>query len=240
MLRQLFYFPSLLAILNMYTKPKSVIVVEDQTAIRQMIVAIVKNNPAFDVIGDFGDGHEAFVQCLDLAPDLVVLDVMLPSLNGIEILKRLIKKLPKMRVLVFSGHQNANMVYEIIQAGAHGFVEKSANLEELRKGLEIVSSGGTYFGPQVSELLRMTVFRPQATQTGGMMALSKREKEVLQLIAESHSTKTIADKLGISQKTAENHRASLMKKLDLHGVAGLTRYAIQNGIIESGLTTQLN
>lgn len=225
----------------MYSKPKRVVVVEDQTAIRQMIVAIIKNNPAFEVIGDFGDGHEAFTQCLELAPELIVLDVMLPSLNGIEILKRLLKRLPKIRVLVFSGHQNANMVYEIIQAGAHGFVEKSANLEELRKGLDRVAQGSTYFGPQVSELLRLTVFRPQGTPTGGIAALSKREKEVLQLIAESHSTKTIAEKLGISQKTAENHRASLMKKLDLHGVAGLTRYAIQNGVIDpSTLSHQLN
>lgn len=208
------------------------IIIEDQTAIREMIATLVRCEPGLEVVAQLGDGQEAFQRCLEYQPDFIILDVMLPSLNGVEIIKRLNKKLKSTRILVFSGYQNPALVHEVIQAGAHGFVEKSANLAELKQGIHTVSSGGSYFGPQVTELLRMSVMKPHGTRTGNIESLSKREREILQLIAESYSTKEIAEKLSISKKTAENHRSSLMKKLDLHGVASLTRFAIENGLVE--------
>ena len=155
---------------------------------------------------------------------------MLPNLNGTEILKVFREKLPSTQILIFSGYQSPSLVRELLQAGAHGFVEKSAPLSELRKGVEIVASGGSYFGPEVALLLRDAMADPKSNDSG-VNILTKREREILQLIAESHSTREIAKKLEISVKTAENHRTNLMRKLDLHNVASLTRYAINNGLI---------
>ena len=155
---------------------------------------------------------------------------MLPNLNGTEILKVFREKLPSTQILIFSGYQSPSLVRELLQAGAHGFVEKSAPLSELRKGVEIVASGGSYFGPEVALLLRDAMADPKSNDSG-VNILTKREREILQLIAESHSTREIAKKLEISVKTADNHRTNLMRKLDLHNVASLTRYAINNGLI---------
>lgn len=212
---------------------KTVAIIEDQTAIREMVSQAVLDPSEFEVILGTGDGQEGCDQSLELKPDFVILDVMLPKLNGTEILRRFAKELPETRVLIFSGYQSPGLIRELLQAGAHGFVEKSAPLTELKKGIEIVSSGGSYFGPEVALLLRDAMADPKSSDFG-VNILTKREREILQLIAESNSTREIADKLAISVKTAENHRTNLMRKLDLHDVASLTRYAINNGLITIG------
>lgn len=209
---------------------KTVAIIEDQTAIREMVSQAVINPDEFEVIIESGDGKGGCEACLEKEPDFVILDVMLPNLNGIEILRRFRQELPNTQVLIFSGYQSPSLVRELLQAGAHGFVEKSAPLSELRKGVEIVASGGSYFGPEVALLLREAMTDPKLNESG-ISILTKREREILQLIAESHSTREIANKLEISVKTAENHRTNLMRKLDLHDVASLTRYAINNGLI---------
>lgn len=214
---------------------KSVVIVEDQTAVREMIVEILRSVGSFEVVAESGEGKEGLDFCMEHRPEFVILDVMLPGLNGAEVLRRFSKQLKQTRVLVFSGYQNPALVRELLQAGAHGFVEKSAPLSELRKGIEIVSSGGSYFGPEVAQMLREAVLNPTTSQRSGIELLTAREREILQLIAESYSTKEVAQKLNISVKTAENHRTNLMKKLDLHDVAGLTRFAIQHGLVE-GIT----
>ncbi|MFP4070256.1 MAG: response regulator [Opitutales bacterium] len=212
---------------------KTVAIIEDQTAVREMLSQAILDDSKFEVIMESGDGLSGCNQCLELKPDFVILDVMLPNLNGTELLRRFSKELPDTKVLIFSGYQTPGLVRELLQAGAHGFVEKSAPLSELKKGIEIVSSGGTYFGPEVALLLRDAMAQPKSGETG-VSILTKREREILQLIAESNSTRQIADKLDISVKTAENHRTNLMRKLDLHDVASLTRYAINNGLIVIG------
>lgn len=211
---------------------KRVVIVEDQTSIREMVVEIVKSSEGYEVIAESGDGQAALDLCLETKPDFVILDIMLPGLNGAEVLRRFAKHLKHTRVLVFSGYQNPSLVRELLQAGAHGFVEKTAPLSELKKGIDIVANGGSYFGPEVAQMLREAVLNPNASQKIGLDILTAREREILQLIAESYSTKEVAQKLNISVKTAENHRTNLMKKLDLHDVAGLTRFAIQHGLIE--------
>lgn len=212
---------------------KTVAIIEDQTAIREMVSQAVLDQAAFEVIIESGNGLEGCEACLEQKPDFVILDVMLPNLNGIEILRRFRQDLPDTQVLIFSGYQSPGLVRELLQAGAHGFVEKSATLSELRKGIEIVANGGSYFGPEVALLLRDAMADPKSSDLG-INILTKREREILQLIAESHSTRKIASKLEISVKTAENHRTNLMRKLDLHDVASLTRYAINNGLISIG------
>lgn len=209
---------------------KRLVIVEDQTAIREMLVEILRLDTNYQLVGESGDGQSALALCLEVKPDLLVLDAKLPGLNGVDLLRRISKKLPAMRVLVFSGHENPVLIREMLEAGAHGFVEKTAGLFEFKKGLETVANGGTYFGPAVAALLRNVVANPSASNTADF--LTDREREILQLVAESHSTKEIAAKLGISIKTVDNHRTNLMRKLNLHDVASLTRYALEVGLIE--------
>jgi len=210
------------------------IIIEDQTAIREMLVEILNTEPDYELIGESGDGQSALALCLELKPDLLVLDAKLPGLNGVDLLRRVARQLPGIRVLVFSGYENPVLVREMLEAGAHGFVEKTAGLFEFKKGLHTVASGGTYFGPSVAAIMRDVVSNPAASQTADF--LTEREREILQLVAESHSTKEIALKLSISVKTVDNHRTNLMRKLNLHDVASLTRYAVDIGLIESKTT----
>jgi DNA-binding NarL/FixJ family response regulator len=209
---------------------KRLVIIEDQTAIREMLVEILRLDASYTLVGEAGDGQAAVQLCLETSPDICVLDAKLPGLNGVDILRRISKKLPRMRVLVFSGHENPVLVREMLEAGAHGFVEKTAGLFEFKKGLETVANGGTYFGPAVASLLRNVVANPAGSRAPDFV--TDREREILQLVAESHSTKEIAAKLGISVKTVDNHRTNFMRKLNLHDVASLTRYALEVGLIE--------
>jgi DNA-binding NarL/FixJ family response regulator len=210
---------------------KRLVIIEDQTAIREMLVLILKQDQNFLLVGESGDGQAAIQICIDSKPDIAVLDAKLPGLNGVDLLRRLIKELPALRVLVFSGHENPVLVREMIEAGAHGFVEKTAGLFEFKRGLEVVAGGGTYFGPAVAALLRNVMANPGAGNAFDM--LTSREREILKLVAESHSTKEIAVTLGISTKTVDNHRTNLMRKLNLHDIASLTRYAFDTGIVQT-------
>jgi DNA-binding NarL/FixJ family response regulator len=209
---------------------KRLVIVEDQTAIREMLAEILRLDPNYELVGESGDGQDAQDLCMRVRPDLLVLDAKLPGLNGVDLLRRISKQMPKMRVLVFSGHENPVLVREMLEAGAHGFVEKTAGLFEFKKGLETVANGGTYFGPAVAALLRNVVANPSANNAPDF--LTDREREILKLVAESHSTRAIAEKLKISVKTVDNHRTNLMRKIDLHDVASLTRYAVEVGLIE--------
>lgn len=211
---------------------KRVVIVEDQTAIREMLVEILRADPLFQIVGQAGDGKAGYDIIMEQRPDILIVDARLPVLNGLELLRRVTKQLRNLRILVFSGYENPVLVREMLECGAHGFVEKTAGLIELRKGLETVANGGTYFGPAISGLLRNVVANPSVSTTSRDF-LTPREREILQLVAESFSTKEIAQKLNISIKTVDNHRTNLMRKLDLHNVASITRYAMQIGLIDN-------
>jgi DNA-binding NarL/FixJ family response regulator len=209
---------------------KRIVIIEDHTAIREMLAEILRVDPAYKIVGESGEGQAACQLCLDLKPDLIVLDARLPGLSGADILRRISKQLKGTRVLVFSAYESPALVREMLEAGAHGFVEKTAGLTEFKKGLGTIAQGGTYFGPGVAALLRTVV--ANNSSTSGIETLTDREREILKLVAESHSTKEIAQKLGISVKTVDNHRTNLMRKLDLHDVASLTRYSLEIGLID--------
>jgi DNA-binding NarL/FixJ family response regulator len=206
------------------------VIIEDQTAVREMLVEILALDKNYSLVGQCGDGHEGLQMCLELKPDLVVLDAKLPGLNGVELLRRLIKRLPGLRVLVFSGHENPVVVRQMLEAGAHGFVEKTAGFSEFRKGLATIALGGTYFGPAIASVLRNVVAHPESGESPDF--LTEREREILQLVAEGNSTKEIAARLGISAKTVDNHRTNLMRKLNIHDVASLTRHALERGLVD--------
>ncbi len=206
------------------------VIIEDQTAIREMLAEILALDKNYDLVGQCGDGQVGLMMCLELKPDVVVLDAKLPSLNGVELLRRLKRQLPSLRVLVFSAHENPVLVRQMLEAGAHGFVEKTAGLTDFRKGLATIAMGGTYFGPAVTGVLRTVVANPESGRSPDF--LTEREREILQLVAEGHSTKAIAAKLGISAKTVDNHRTNLMRKLNIHDVASLTRHVLEQGVLE--------
>jgi len=210
---------------------KRFIVVEDQTAIREMLMQLLAPLPGFECVGSCGDGQAAVELCATAKPEIAVLDMRLPGLHGVDLLRRMRKVLPELRVLIFSGHENPVLIREVIAAGALGFVEKTAGFTEFQNGLLAVSEGRTYYGPAVKLLLETVVQNPGSSPTKDF--ISAREREILKLVAESHSTKEIAAKLSISPKTVDNHRTNLMRKLKLHDVASLTRYAFETGIIFS-------
>jgi DNA-binding NarL/FixJ family response regulator len=205
------------------------VIVEDQTAIREMLAEQLALDSTYTLVGQCGDGQAALQLCLDLKPELLVLDVKLPGLNGVELLRRLAKSLPSMKVLVFSGQENAVIVRQMLDAGAHGFVEKTASFSEFKKGLATIAQGGRYLGPAIAELVSAVVDNADSGVSPDF--LTSREREVMQLVAEGHSTKGIAEKLGISAKTVDNHRTNLMRKLDIHDVASLTRHALGQGLV---------
>ncbi len=206
------------------------VIIEDQTAIREMLAEILALDKSYNLVGQCGDGQVGMMMCLELKPDVLVLDAKLPSLNGVEILRRVKKQVPGLRVLVFSGHENPVVVRQMLEAGAHGFVEKTAGFTEFRKGLAAVAMGGTYFGPAIAAVLRTVVANPESGRSPDF--LTEREREILQLVAEGHTTKAIAGKLSISAKTVDNHRTNLMRKLNIHDVASLTRHALEQGVLE--------
>jgi DNA-binding NarL/FixJ family response regulator len=207
------------------------LIIEDQTAIREILVEVLGADSQYSLVGQSGDGNEGLRMCLELKPDVVVLDARLPGLGGVDLLRQITRELPATRVLVFSGNENPHLIREMLEAGARGFVEKTANFAEFKKGLAAIALGGTYFGPAVAKALQSA---PPAQFGGEREVLTKREREILQLVAESHSTKAIASKLGISAKTVDNHRTNLMRKLNIHDVASLTRHVIEAGSLTQG------
>jgi DNA-binding NarL/FixJ family response regulator len=210
---------------------KSFVIIEDQTAIREMLTELLATVAGFTCVGTCGDGHTALELCASTKPDVAVLDIRLPGIHGVDLLRRLRAILPELRVLVFSGHESPVLIHEVISAGALGFVEKTAGFAEFKKGLQAVGDGATYFGPSVAAIMRDVVVN---TKPGNQHVLiTTREREILKLVAESHSTKEIALKLNISPKTVDNHRTNMMRKLHLHDVASLTRHAIDIGLIFS-------
>jgi len=209
---------------------KRVFIAEDQTILRDLIRRVLENYPQVTVVGTSGDGQEAYQECLELQPDVIILDIMLPYLNGVEVLRRLKTKSPQTRILVFSEACSRNVIKQAVEAGVDAFVEKDVELSELERAVDRVLVGETYFGPRVSDIMRRIMSNPD--EDNSLHALTSRERQVLQLIAEGHTSKEIAQILNISYKTADTHRANIMEKLDMHNVAELTRFAISTGLTE--------
>jgi DNA-binding NarL/FixJ family response regulator len=209
---------------------KRIFIVEDQTILRDLVRRVVEGYPQVSVVGTSGDGQDAYQQCVALKPDIVILDIMLPYLNGVEVLRRLKSKFPAMRILVFSEACSRNVIKQSVESGVDGFVEKDVELEELERAIERVIAGESYFGPRVTEVMRKIMTSPD--EDNSLKSLTSRERQVLQLIAEGNTSKEIAKILNISYKTADTHRANIMDKLEMHNVAELTRFAISSGLTD--------
>lgn len=211
---------------------KRVLIVEDQVAVCEMVAETIAAHARCTVVGTTGEGLAAVEMALRLRPDILILDVLMPGLSGIEVLRRLGRSRTGMRVLIFSGKQEPHIVRALMQEGIHGFVNKHGSLSELRHAIDAIALGRTWFNEDFSRTVREALANPAHLGEGIIDLLTPREREISVLIARSHSSKEVAGRLRISIKTAENHRANLMRKLGVRDVAGLVRFVVRQGLVD--------
>jgi DNA-binding NarL/FixJ family response regulator len=200
---------------------------DDHTLVRESVRTLLERE-GFDVVADVADGREAVRLTEELKPDVAVLDVGMPVLNGLDAADQIQRVVPATRIVLLTMHAEEQYVAAALRAGVRGFLLKSQVLSDLVRAIEEVASGGMYLSPRVSQIVVEASLGRRDIESD---PLSPREREVLQLIAEGSATREIAVALGISPKTAESHRAGIMRKLGIHGVAGLVRYAIRRGLV---------
>ncbi len=214
-------------------KPIRVLVADDHMIVRTGIRHVLESETDFVVIGEAGSGSEAISLATELRPDVVVLDISMPDQSGLEVAARLRAGTAAPRILILSMHNNAEYVLESVRAGAHGYLLKDTAAAELRTAIRAVCRGESYFSPPVATRLTAAVRGEYGTTNSGLDLLTGREREVLLGIARGRTNKEMAAELGISHRTVETHRESLMRKLQIRTVAELTRFAIEAGIIQS-------
>ncbi|MCD4786826.1 MAG: response regulator transcription factor [Desulfobacterales bacterium] len=213
-----------------------VLLAEDHTIVRKGLRSLLDKETGIKVVGEAEDGREAIAKAEELHPDVVVMDIAMPRLNGLEATRQIKKRFPDMKILILTMHTNEEYVLQTLNAGASGYLVKKAAPAELISAINAVHKGDSFLSPSISRtVIDEYIRRSKEISEGaeGFEQLTVREREVLQLIAEGHKTREIAELLYISIKTVETHRAHIMNKLDIHSTAELTRYAIRKGIISS-------
>ncbi|HZV35883.1 MAG TPA: response regulator transcription factor [Verrucomicrobiae bacterium] len=214
----------------------TVLLADDHTVVRQGLRALLVVEPDIEIVGEAETGRQAVIMAKKLLPDVVVMDIAMPLLNGLEATRQITKQLPDTKVLVLSSYSDDEYVQQLTEAGAAGYLVKQTAANDLLKAIREARKGNAFFSPAIAKRLRDQC--REAFVSGQPVRkrndyLTSRESEVLQLIAEGQANKQIAAELSISIKTVEKHRQQVMNKLNIHDVAGLTRHAIAKGIIES-------
>ena len=210
-----------------------IVVADDHQIVREGLVKLLESREDFEVVGQASDGLEAVEMVLEKKPDLVLMDILMPKISGIDATRRLQKEGCTTKILVLSMNENRASVEEVLRAGAAGYIVKNATSKELLNAIDAVRSGDSYLSPTVTRQVVDAIANPGDQGTSGVAMLTGREREVLELIAEGLSSKEIASQLGVSLKTVDSHRANLMDKLDIHKVSGLVRFAIRVGLVEA-------
>jgi len=219
-------------------KPIKTLLADDHTIVREGLRALLLADAGIQVVGEAHNGREAVEMAASLRPDVVVMDIAMPLLNGLEATRQILAASPDMKVLILSAHSDDAYIDRVISVGAVGFLIKQTSAQILATAIHEVMAGNAFYSPQVSKRLRDHYHRPE--KNGSLVVkkatgLTSRELEVIQLVAEGKANKQVAAELRISIKTVEKHRQHLMDKLNIHDTAGLTRYAIAQGIIESSV-----
>jgi two-component system nitrate/nitrite response regulator NarL len=209
------------------------LLVDDHPFVREGIKSHLATQAGIEVVGEAGNGHEALQQAAHLKPDLILMDISMPGMNGLEAISRLRKTAPAARVLVLTMHENREYISQVFKLGARGFVRKDGSPDELVRAIHAVSSGEAFFGPGVSSVLLEDITHggASAAPVDTAPALSDREREVLARVAEGLSNKDISQRLGVGVRTVQTHREHIMRKLNIHTVAGLTRFAVAHGMV---------
>jgi DNA-binding NarL/FixJ family response regulator len=215
-------------------KKIKVVVADDHTLVRKGLCAILEGESEIEVVGEAEDGREAIRKVEQLEPDVVLLDITMPILNGLEATRQLKKRFPKLKILILTMHDNEEYVFETLRAGASGYLVKRSAPNELISAIKAVYREGSFLSPAISkrvidEYVRVGPKKVKADEEFGK--LTEREREILQLIAEGRANREIAELLHISIKTVESHRSHIMEKLNLRNIAELTQYAIRKGLI---------
>jgi DNA-binding NarL/FixJ family response regulator len=217
----------------------TVLLADDHAIVREGLRALLEHEPDIEIVGEAETGRQAVQRTQRLLPAVVVMDIAMPLLNGLEATRQILKAAPATRVLILSAHRDDEYVDEAIRIGAAGYLIKQTSAHILPEAIREAHKGKAFFDPSIAgRLADRQKSMPRGAlgrRKAGHVELTTREVEVLQLIAEGKANKQTADELGISIKTVEKHRQNLMSKLDIHDTAGLTRYAIASGVIESGV-----
>lgn len=211
------------------------LVVDDHAVVRRGVRALLESRPGWEVCGEAVDGQDAIRKAADLKPDIVVLDISLPGLNGLEATSRILKESPESEVLILTMHHSEELAQQVIKAGARGYVLKSDADQSLVAAIDKLSQHQTFFTSRVAEFVLDSGARGENAREAvedPSRRMTSRERQIVQLVAEARSTKEVASHLGISVKTVEAHRTNIMRKLRLRSVSELVRYAIRNGIVQ--------
>ena len=211
---------------------QSILIVDDHTLLRAGLRALLAQDPELEIVGESSNGRDAIRAVGQLAPRLVLMDLTMPGMNGIEAITEIKRRYPEVRVLVMTLHKTEEFIHASLQAGADGYILKDSTQEEFHTAVRSVLQGKTYLSMDVSEKV-VSGYRGGGKPTGTSVfdTLTHREREILKLVAEGKSNKEIAEFLCLSVKTVEKHRSNLMMKLDVHNAAGLTAYAIERGLL---------
>jgi len=214
-------------------KPLRIVLADDHSLVRAGLRALLLHWPDFAVVGEAADGYEALRLIEQLDPDIALMDISMPHLNGLDAAARVTKKYPRTRVIILSMHSDEEYVRRALASGATAYLLKNASEGELELALRAVARGDSWLSPGISRPVLAAYASGDGGSRGPFERLTPRQREVLQLIAEGHSTKDIASHLGLSVKTIETHRVQIMKRLMVHDVTGLVRYAIRVGIVQA-------
>lgn len=211
--------------------PIRILLVDDHPIVRRGLRMCLGQAPGIQIVGEAGDGREALNKTRLLQPDVLLMDIDMPHMNGLTVTDLLRKEMPEVKVLILSMFSNTQSVMRILQSGARGFILKESPTEELQQAIEAVFNGGTYFSPEVARVALNQVVGGNNTTDSMLARLTNREREVLTQIANGLSNKEIAVYLNIGVRTVETHRERIMRKLDIHSIAGLTRFALAQGLV---------
>jgi two-component system, NarL family, nitrate/nitrite response regulator NarL len=209
------------------------LLVDDHPIVREGIKSALSTRKNISIVGEASTGEEAMSKALKLAPDVILMDINMPGMSGLEASRRLRKSIPDAKILALTMYENREYILEMSQLGARGYVFKDSSPSELLRAIEAVHAGEFFFSPRASQyLLKAFLRNEQESPDYSSMNLSQREKDVLQLIAEGLKTREIANHLGVTDRTIETYRRRLMTKLNVHSVAGLIKHAIAKGIVK--------